>query len=163
MPRYSSSGTNPELHGPATGSWSLVRRPPVDGPVGQDEVRGLQPASSVEETAQHGVRDRVRRVGDDVEGTPRQAEVGGVGPDDRDAPTEALLEVAGASVVQFDGQDAMPIHDQRSGDCAGAGADVENERGVGQRCVSDEVLSGLLVELVPSPAWLWTSHGGGPS
>lgn len=151
LPRNSPSGPNHELHRPATGTWSTSRRPPVDSPARQHEMGGLQSAPVVKETAQHGTRDRIGRVGDDVERASWQAEVGRIGSYDRDLPAESLLEVAGASVMQFDGDDVIPSRHQVTGDRPGAGADVENERSPWQRRVSDDVSSGLLIELVPSP------------
>lgn len=127
LPRNSLSRPNQEVHRPATGTRSTSRCPPVDGPVGQHEVGGLQPAPLVKETTQHGIRDRVGRVGDDVKRAPRQAEVGGVGSHDCDLPAESLLEVPSASAVQFDGDDVVPSRHQRTRDGSGTGADVENE------------------------------------
>lgn len=154
LPRNSLSRPNHEVHCPATGTRSASRCPPVDGPVGQHEVGGLQPAPLVKETTQQGIRDRVGRVGDDVKRAPRQPEVGGVGSHDCDLLAESLLEVAGPSTMQFDGHDLVPSRNQRTGYRPGTGADVENESSGWQRCISDEVPSGVVIELVPSPPWL---------
>lgn len=98
-----------------------------------------------------------------MERPSRESKIRCIRPYHRDEAPEPLLELAGPPGVEFDGDDLVTGIDQGAGDRAGAGADVEDERAVGECGVRDETGRGLRVELVPSPAWLQASHGGGPS
>lgn len=126
-------------------------------------MRGLQATAPVEKATQDRRGDRVRRVGDDVEGTPGQTEIGGIGTYDGHPSPESLLEPPGTSVVELDGDDTVSGLDQGAGDGTGSRADVEDERPFGQRGLSDEASSSSVVELVPAPPWRGPTHGGGPS
>lgn len=105
----------------------------------------------MKQASHHRGDDRVRRVGDDVEGSAGQAQISSVGSDDDDLVTEPAFEVTGPARVQLDGDDPGSRFHQRRGDGAVPGADVEDERPLGEGSVSDESSRCSWSELMPAP------------
>ena len=122
-----------------------------------------EPTTWMQKTSKHGGGEAIGRVGDDVEGSSREPQVGGVCAHDGRPAGEAGLELLGAAWMKLDGDDLAARIDQGSGDGAESGADVEDQRPFGKTGLTDELLRDLRCELVPSPALRWLGHGGAPS
>lgn len=118
--------------------------------------------AGMEEPTHHRRGDRVRRVGDDVEGPPRQPQIRSIGTNDSDAICEAGLELVGTSRMQFDRDDTSASVDQRARDGAPSGSDVEHEGVLGEPSVTNESACNRGMELVPPPPWR-PGHGDAPS
>lgn len=109
-------------------------------------------ATGVEQPTDDGGRDAIRRVGDHVEWSAGQPEIGDVGSDDGDALTESRFELVGATWMELEGDHPRSRGEQRLGDRSGTGADVEDECARRESCISDEALRCLRIELVEAPA-----------
>jgi len=145
--------TEARVHGalPAAGAGGVRAGPPPRHIDVQDEVRRLQPAALVQQPAKDGGRDGERRVGHDVERSPGESEVGGVGPDEGDVVAEPLAQCLGAPGVSLDGDDPGAGGHQRSRERAEAGADVQHQvTGADARGIDDAFSPGG-IELVPAP------------
>jgi hypothetical protein len=113
-------------------------------------------------------RDGERWVRDDMERPARQPQRGRIGackdePPAGDVRREPLAERVAPTVVELDGDDACADGEQRRGDGAVAGADVEDEGSGREPRVSDELLGPPRVQPVPSPPDRGAAHGGAPS
>lgn len=117
----------------------------------------------MEEAPEQRRHDPVRRVGDDVERSAGQPEVGRVGTDDSHRRCEQFPETVGPTGMCLDRDDPMTGVDERMRDGAGARTDVEHERPLRQVGVSDEPTCDLGIELVPSPPPALPGHGSEPS
>jgi hypothetical protein len=117
----------------------------------QDQPRRQQSTPRLEQAAQQRRRDVERRVRDDVIRPPRQSELGGIGLHDDDASVESLAEALRAAGMGLHRDDSRARIEERGGDCAGAGADVEDGGTGGETRVSDEPSRPGGVELVPPP------------
>ena len=84
--------------------------------------------------------------------TSRQSQVGGIRPHDRDRRmSEPLAKLLHAAWVQLDGDDPSAGADQRRGERAGAGADVDDDVTWSDGGVVDEQLRPVVSELMPAP------------
>lgn len=105
----------------------------------------------------------VGRVGHHVERPTGEAEVGGVSAHDPDPVAELGSERGRTTIVALDGDDPSAAIEQRPRERAEARTHVEHQVAAAHaRCV-DQALSPGVVELVPTPALPWLSHGSAPS
>lgn len=151
-----------EVADPPAGSGGRRRRPPTDRSFVEDQTRGLESTTAVQESAEQVGRDAVGRVGDHVEGPAWQPQVPGVGLHHGDRPSEVQAEVCRSGRVGLDGDHAVAGVDEWRGDGAATGAHVEHQRRRRESGVSDESVSDVRVELVPSPPLPLPGHGRGP-
>ena len=77
-------------------------------------MRADEAASTLHEATDEGVRDPERRVRDDVEVAPRQAEVGRVGFHHDDVVAEIRAQVGRSAGMQLHRDDARASLDQRA-------------------------------------------------
>lgn len=150
-----------ELAPPTVRARRVADRPTSSDVPRDDQVGAHQAAAGRGEASQQRRRHREGRVGDDVERTPREAKVSGVGDDDRHAPgIELLAQRCRAPLVQLDREHACTALDKLVGDRSSACADVDDEVARSDLCIRDECRGPRVSELVPSPAPRWRGHGG---
>jgi hypothetical protein len=125
--------------------------PPSCGLLLDDEVRAEEAAVRLQETSEQRRRHPERGVRHHVERSTGQAQVGGVGLDQDHRVAEAAPQVTGAFGVGLDGDDPHARIEERGGDDAAAGADVEHEIARAKVGTGDEPGRPLRTELVPPP------------
>ena len=130
---------------------SVRADPPRDGTLVEHEVSGDQPAAGVEQPAQHRTRRRKWWVGDDVERSPREPQVGCVGADDHHRAAELGAQSRSPKRVSLDGDDPGTEADERARQGAVAGADVDDEIAAPDPGRGDELFSPARLESVPAP------------
>ena len=92
------------------------------------------------------------RVRDNVIRPARQSEIDRIRLHHHDAAIEALTQALRASRMRLDCDDPRAHVEERTGDRARAGADVEDDRAASEPRVSDEPARPRGVELVPAPS-----------
>ena len=137
-----------------------LQRPEPDAP-GDDqpagrlvlhhEVRSAQAAPRLEQAAEQRGRDPERRVPDDGVGPARQAEVGGIRLHDGHGRAEPISQDPRSTRVHLDRDHPSADVDERCGDRAEPGADVEHQVAASYRGEDDETLSPRWVEEVTAP------------
>jgi hypothetical protein len=124
-------------------------------------VGGHQPGPGLEQPTQERCGQPEGRVGDHVVRLAGEPERAGIGLDHDDRVAESPAQVRGAARMGLDGDDAGAGLEQRPGERAPAGADVQDEVAGTDAGVSDEPVGPARVELVPSPP-RWRGHGDAP-
>ena len=117
----------------------------------EDQAGGAQPAARLQQPAQERGGDAEGRVGDDVVRLAGEPEVGRVGLHHDDGVAEPLPQLPGPARVHLDRHHPRAATDERVGDGAGAGTDVEHDGAGGDVGVSDEALRPSGFELVEPP------------
>ena len=137
--------------------------PTARGAALEQQVGADQAAGGMEQALQERIRDRPRRVGDDVERAAREAEVRGIDLRHPDVRPEALTKGRGPTRVQLDRDDPRPALEQRCGEGTVTRADVEHQVTLADAGVGDESLSPRGVESVPAPGRRTSpGHEGAP-
>jgi hypothetical protein len=103
-----------------------------------DEVSGNKPRFRLEQPSQQRGGDREGWVGDNPVGTAGKAKVGCVGLDDDDRAAEALAQDGRSVRVSLYSDNSCSSIQQRTGEFAGAGADIDDEGARCDSCLSDE-------------------------
>jgi hypothetical protein len=131
---------------------------------GNDELSPDELATRAEKPPQEGCRDRERWIGDDEEGPPGQAKVGGIRPNDGHvAAGEPRSQQLGSMRVQFDGHDPCSRSEQALSDRSRPRADIQHEIAGSDVCVLDEAPSPSVREPMPTPPRLLRRGHDGPS
>lgn len=129
--------------------------------LGEHEASGDEPTAGLQQAPEQCGGDGERWVGDDVERAAGQAQVRGVCFHHDDGWSELGAQVLGPGMVGLHSDDPGAGADQRPGDGAEAGPDVEDEGASREIGVSDEAVGCGLVELMPAPPPR-RRHGGAP-
>jgi hypothetical protein len=101
--------------------------PPRDGPLVEHEVSAHEPAAGVQQPAQDRTRRRERRIGDDVEGSAGEPQVGCVGTDDDYLTAEFGAQRRRPLRMALDGDDVGTAAHEGARQGTVTGADVEDE------------------------------------
>jgi len=137
-----------------------------------DEVGTHRPAVGLVQEFGEDLRGEAERwIGHHSVWLPRQAEMAQIGPDHPDVVRgrcclESVTQSLDPFVVDFDGPHVGVVVEKRSGDCAGAGSEVDDEFGWTNVEVVDDlgeeltVSQEVLAECASSPVALGRSPPG---
>lgn len=164
MARERTVDTHPEDLAPSPETGSPPSRPPFGDVSRHDEMCRGKTAARTEQSAEQPGRDPEWRVRNDAERPPRQQEIDGVDLHHLDRTFgEASPELLCATGMKFEGNDASAGGDQRHGQRAGTGTDVEDEVTGENPCPGDEAPGPVVSELVKSPVRPPVGGHGAPS
>jgi hypothetical protein len=100
----------------------------------------------------HRLGERPGRVGDDPEGTARQARPPDVGPHDRDGRAgESKAQLGDPRRVPFDRDHSRPRLDEGGRQRAGSGAEIDDQVTVADARPGHDVAGGRGIKPVPAP------------
>lgn len=149
-----------ELRPPSARPWRGPGRPPARHVPRHHDVGALEPAPRRGQSAKQARRRCKRGVGHDVERTAREAQVRGVGDDDRHGVTpEPATQLLCAVRMQLDGNDSCAASKQWGRNRATPSAHVEHEVVGSDAGESDEPRRPVVRELVEPPPRRMRGHG----